>query len=97
MKGIKRSGTSRGKILGHRFGPEGSELLGYLDARKRIYLPCYRWVLENKMKAQLDELRRLSRDHDVVLLDYETNGDVENLSKPLSHASLIAKWIRNEW
>lgn len=39
MKGIKRSGKSRGKVLGHQFD---DELLGYLDARKKIYLPVYK-------------------------------------------------------
>ena len=30
---------------------------------------------------------------DIVLLDYETNADVADLSKPLSHASLIAQLV----
>jgi hypothetical protein len=29
----------------------------------------------------------------VVLLDYETNSDIANLSMPLSHAGLIAQFI----
>lgn len=66
MKGIKRSGTSRGKVLGHRFG---DELLGYLEARRKIYLPIYRWVLENKLQAEVEELRRLFEHGDLVLLD----------------------------
>jgi hypothetical protein len=31
----------------------------------------------------------------VVLLDYDTNEDIENSSKPLSHASLIKNYILN--
>ena len=92
MKGIKRSGTSRGKVLGHRLG---SELLGYFEARKKIYLPVYRWVLENKLADQIETLAAISGD--IVLLDYETNEDLEDLTKPLSHASLIAKFARGEW
>lgn len=95
MKGIKRSGTSRGKVLGHRFGPDSDDLLGYLDARRKIYLPVYRWALEHELKSQLDSLIELSGD--IVLLDYETNDDIKNLVKPLSHASLIRKFLRNEW
>lgn len=91
MMGIKRSGASRGKVLGHQFG---NELLGYLDARRQIYLHIYRWVLENKMATEIEQLRQI--DGDIVLLDYETNGDFENLSKPMSHASLIARFLSGE-
>lgn len=92
MKGIKRSDASRGRVLGHQCGPA---LLGYLDARRKIYLPSYRWVLENKLVAEVNQLRQIKGD--IVLLDYETNGDIENLAKPLSHASLVATWLRGEW
>ena len=33
----------------------------------------------------------------VVLLDYETNGDVEDLSRPLSHAALVKCHLEGEW
>ena len=39
MKGIKRTVRRFGKCLGHRNGLSGTELLGYLDARRQIYLP----------------------------------------------------------
>jgi len=39
MKGIKRTSRSYGKVLGHRAGVNG-DLLGYLEARKLIYLPA---------------------------------------------------------
>jgi len=29
----------------------------------------------------------------VLLLDYETNCDVKDLSRPLSHASLVARFV----
>lgn len=33
----------------------------------------------------------------IVLLDYETNGDIDDLSKPLSHASLVKAYCENAW
>ena len=33
----------------------------------------------------------------VVLLDYETNADIENLAKPLSHAALVARYLEGTW
>ena len=56
MPGIKRSARSRGRVLGHRFGVESDELLTYLDARHRIYLPTYRWVLDNCLADELSQL-----------------------------------------
>jgi hypothetical protein len=97
LSGIKRGGKSRGAVLGHRFGIGSDVLLGYLDARVRIYLPAYKWVLENRLVAQVEELRRLLAERPLVLLDYETNMDVEDLSSPLSHAALIKYHLEGSW
>ena len=90
MKNIKRTVRTHGKCLGHKYG---DKLLGYVDARKMIYVPTYNWVLQNRLGLLVSKLRDLSSRGTVVLLDYETNGDVENADKPLSHASLIKAYI----
>ena len=97
MKGIKRSVRTRGKVLGHQFGLSGQTLLDYLDARLKIYLPTFRWVLENCLENELRQLRTMLNAHPVVLLDYETNSSVNDLSRPLSHASLVAAYLKQEW
>ena len=90
MKNIKRTVRRFGKPLGHRKGVNGKELLGYIEARKQIYIPTYRWVLENKVAHIIERLRSASNEgKTIVLLDYDTNADVEDPKKPLSHASLI--------
>jgi hypothetical protein len=94
MKGIKRTVRTFGKVLGHCAGPAGDRLLPYAEARRTIYVPTYRWVLEHKLAAEVAALRQLSDDgKTVLLLDYETNGDVADLSRPLSHASLVARFL----
>lgn len=93
MKGLKRTTRTNGKCLGHSKGIGGTELLGYIDARKMIYVPTYFWMLENKCRPQVDKLKQLAETRTVVLLDYDTNGDVEDYTKPLSHASLIKRFI----
>lgn len=93
MKDMKRTARKHGLPLGHRKGVEGTELLGYIEARKLIYLPSYLWVLENRLRTEVGRLRTLHAKQDLVLLDYETNGDVENASKPLSHASLVRAYL----
>ena len=57
MKGIKRSVKTRGRVLGHQAGTKSETLLGYLEARIQIYLPTYRWVLENKLRSEIEQLR----------------------------------------
>jgi O-acetyl-ADP-ribose deacetylase (regulator of RNase III) len=97
MRGIKRGGRTRGKVLGHRFGVGGSVLLSYRDARYNIYLPAYRWILENRLAAEVGRLREETAAKTVVLLDYETNGDVEDLARPLSHAALVKLYLEGCW
>lgn len=93
MKNIKRTVRRFGKPLGHRKGVHGTELLGYIEARKQIYIPTYKWVLENKVAWIIEKLREASKTKTIVLLDYDTNADVENAKKPLSHASLIKAYV----
>ena len=93
MKNIKRTVRRFGKPLGHRKGVHGTELLGYIEARKLIYIPTYKWVLENKVSFIIDRLREASKTKTIVLLDYDTNADVEDAKKPLSHASLIKAYV----
>ena len=94
MKGLKRTIRRFGKPLGHRKGVNGKELLGYIEARKLIYIPTYRWVLENKVAHIIERMKSANEEgKTIVLLDYDTNADVENAKKPLSHASLIKAYV----
>ena len=92
MKGIKQTVRRLGPPLGHRLE---SRLLGYEEARRTLYLPTYRWMLDHRAPELVAELRELSNHRTVVLLDYTTNGDVSDLSTPLSHAALIAQRIQD--
>ncbi|MCD8237523.1 MAG: hypothetical protein LUD00_12990 [Prevotellaceae bacterium] len=93
MKNIKRTVRRFGKPLGHRKGVYGTELLDYITARKLIYIPTYKWMLEHKVADIIDRLREASKTKTIVLLDYNTNQDVDDGSKPLSHAYLIKAYV----
>ena len=93
MKNIKRTVRKFGKPLGHRKGVNGMELLGYIEARKQIYIPTYKWVLENKVQNIIERLKEASQTKDIVLLDYNTNCDVDDPKKPLSHAFLVKAYV----
>lgn len=97
MKGIKRTCRKFGTVLGHRRGVGGEELLDYLNARYQIYLPAYKWLLDNRLQPELEKLRELGEGKKAALLDYETNCDLENLKKPLSHAYLITRYLAGDY
>lgn len=101
MRRLKRTVRKYGRCLGHQAGVDGEALLGYLEARHTIYLPAYRWVLDHELQRELAELRELAAradpDAPIVLLDYETNVDVNKLDKPLSHAGLVMRYLEGSW
>ena len=78
MQGLKRSEKKYGSTLGHKKGVEGDpgKLLDLVMARKLIYAPTYRWMLENKARTQVEKIRALSEKGTVVLLDYEKNTNI---------------------
>lgn len=97
MKGLKRTSPRLGRVLGHRDGLGGARLLPYIEARRALYLPTYRLVLEQRLQPEVAELRRLAAAGDVVLLDFEVNTDVDDPSRPLSHAGLVMHYMNGTW
>ena len=97
MKNLKRTVRRFGFPKGHRYGINSNEILSYIDARKKIYIPSYNWVLQNKVYTMIQDLVEQAKSKDIVLLDYETNCDIDDGSKPLSHASLIKKFIEENF
>ena len=89
MKGIKRTVRKHGRVLGHRKGVHGTEILGYVEAKHQIYIPAYRWMLEHRAMDIIERLRKASETKTIVLLDYNTCCNVDDETKPLSHAYLV--------
>lgn len=99
MSGLKRTVRKYGKPLGHQKGLDSTELLNYFDARMQIYLPTYKWVLENVPEVinVIEKIRERSKEHDIVFLDYNTNTDFRDISSPLSHAGLVKLYIEGNY
>jgi len=99
MKGLKRTVRKFGKPLGHRKGVYGTELLDYFKARMLIYLPTYKWVLDNvdEVHKVVAKIAEKSRQSDLVFLDYNTNDDFRDISSPLSHAGLVKLYIEGKY
>ena len=91
MKGLKRTVRKFGMPLGHRKGVYGKELLNYFDARMQIYLPTYKWMLDNvpEVHKVVERIAQRAKEHDIVFLDYNTNSEFRDITSPISHASLV--------
>lgn len=99
MKNLKRTVRKYGVPKGHRKGVYGQEILGYFEARMLIYLPTYKWVLDNipEVHHVIERIKEQSKIQDIVLLDYNTNIDFRDVSKPLSHAGLVKLYIEGNY
>lgn len=84
---------------GHRSGVYGKRLLGYFEARMKIYLPSYLWVLENlpEVKEIVYRIAERAKVNDIVFLYYNTNIDFRDTSSPLSHAGLVKLNIEGKY
>ncbi|MBQ9508007.1 MAG: hypothetical protein IJR53_01110 [Bacteroidales bacterium] len=96
MKNIKRSVRKYGKPLGHQYG---DKLLNYEDARWLIYLPTYLYVLKTvpSVSRTIEKIKEELKKRDVVFLDYNTNCDLLDYTKPLSHAGLVKLYIEERY
>lgn len=99
MRNLKRTIKAHGHPIGHQYGVYGTEILSYKDARLKIYLPSYLWVLENiqSVSELLSRMKSYSDNNDIVLLDYNTNLNIFDLKSPLSHAGLLKLYIENTY
>lgn len=89
MKQLKRTVRKYGPVLGHRKGVKGTEILEYVEAKHQIYIPTYRWMLEHKAMYIIERLRKASQTKTIILLDYNICCEVDDPTKPLSHAYLV--------
>ncbi len=99
MRDLKRTVRKYGIPKGHRKGAYGKELLNYFEARMLIYLPTYKWVLDNVPEVHhvVERIKEQSKIQDIVFLDYNTNIDFRDVSKPLSHAGLVKLYIEGKY
>lgn len=84
----------KGRPEGHVWMADNSRL-GYVEARRKIYLPAYRHMLREHAQDLLADMREILRTQPITLLDYDTNADVENTKRPLAHASIIRAELMN--
>lgn len=83
-----RGKKRRGKPTGHLYG---TEILDYREARDVIYVTLYRWMIYEAPHARDTALQLLreGRHQDIFVHDVETNGNIDDLTRPLAHAAVL--------
>lgn len=70
-----------------------NEYWTYAEARKKILIPLYSWMLENKAWDIINYLRELSKYETITIIDKSTNCNIDNIHEPLSCAFLLKAYI----
>lgn len=85
--------TATGRLVGYVY--QGEALKDEVEARKRIWLPAYVWMIEHcpAAKAKFDELVEMARTQTIHLYDTEENADVHD-PRPLAHAAVLAEMVK---
>lgn len=82
-----------GSIIGFRQGYFNDYIMRIVEARKKILIPMYRDMLEQKVYTIVQWLREKALHQDIVLLDDSTNYDINNINQPLSYAWLVKSYV----
>ncbi len=86
--GAKRGG----KPSGHQFG---TKLLGIVEARRKIYVPTYEWMLDHCITYQFLEhfIEAAFAGVPQHFHDLADNGDINDAGQPLAHAAVLAQYL----
>lgn len=82
-----------GRLIGFRQGLYNNYIMDVVEARRKILIPMYRWMLEQKTYCIIEHLRKIAQQQDIVILDESINCDIININVPLSYAWLIKSYI----
>lgn len=82
-----------GRLIGFRQGFYNNYIMDVVEARRKILIPMYRWMLEQKTYCIIEHLRKIAQQQDIVILDDSINCDITNINVPLSYAWLIKSYI----
>ncbi|MDB4777983.1 hypothetical protein OAG68_00840 [bacterium] len=90
--GQKRGGKPRGHQLG-----ESTRLLGLEEARRKIYVPAYEWMLENCVDSEIinEFVDQAFRGTPQFFYDREDNGSIGK-DAPLAHAKVLVDYINRK-
>jgi len=92
---FKGKGRKRyGRVAGHQLG---SKVVGYLEARKKIYVPTYEFMVKEFLQEEFELLlQRAKKGVKQFFFDVDDNGNLGDLKSPLAHSSVLVDIINKE-
>lgn len=73
-----------------------NEYWTYTEARRKIFIPLYCWMLENRVYNIVEYLREQSPMKRIVIIDNSINDNIDNIGQPLSSAFLLKAYIEGK-
>ena len=70
-----------------------NEYWSYIEARNKILIPTYCWMLEEKAYEIIEFLRKERLNRNIVIVDNSINYCINNTEIPLSFAFLLKSYI----
>ena len=71
-----------------------NEYYTYEETRRKILIPTYRWMLQEKTLDIICQLREINKQGSIIMIvDRTTNTDIADISRPLSFAFLLKAYI----
>lgn len=86
-----------GDYLGHRYGTHGLDLLDISDARRRILVPTYKWLLDYKVQDVIVRIREANKNRDIIFIDRVADTEAHDFFHHISHVYLIKAYIEGLW
>lgn len=95
-KGNERNKDDVCKSIRFKKGLHINEYFTYVEARQKIFIPIYCWMLENKAYKIIENLRKLLLFKAIVIIDRSINENIDDINKPLSCAFLLKAYIEGK-
>jgi hypothetical protein len=76
------------------FSYDGRQI-GMAEARIRIFLPCYVWMIQNHCADLLGNIKIRASRQDIWLYDKIGNVDPTDTSMEISHAAIVVAFLNN--
>lgn len=93
----RRTEGKNGQLIGFKRGIYGEYIFKEEEARMRILIKTYKWILENKAYKLVLYMRYFSKHNNIIFIDYNCNNLVNDISTPLSFAFLVKSYIEGEF
>lgn len=93
IKTVERIGAHFSKFRKFKKGINSTEYWDIKEARNKILVPIYCWMLENKAFDLIFKLREVKSKTNILIIDVTTNDKIDNVEESFSCGTLLKAYI----